>query len=75
MIPEGHTKQSISGLLGPSYAWGRRGFQEFFGSDDLLLKIQNLILSHFNADPWYDYVTPVEVRRLAVHEWIREKDN
>ena len=74
-ISDGQTKQSMSGLVGPSYAWGRRGFQEFFGSDDLLLKIQDLILSHFHENPWYDYIVPTEVRRLAVHEWIKGKNN
>ena len=69
LVPEGHTKQSISGLLGPSYAWGRRGFAEFFGSDDLLLKIQNLVLKHFNETPWIDYNVPYVVRREAQELW------
>ncbi len=69
LIPDEHTKQSMSGLVGPSYAWGRRGFAEFFGSDDLLLKIQNLILKHFNGDPWIDYQVPYEVRREAQELW------
>ena len=69
LIPDGHTKQSISGLLGFSYAWGRRGFQAFFGSDDLLLKIQNLILEHFNKSPWNDYLVPHDVKREARELW------
>jgi len=69
LIPEGHTKQSISGLLGYSYAWGRKGFVEFFGSDDLLLKIQNLILDHFNESPWFDYIVPDLVRIEVQHLW------
>jgi hypothetical protein len=69
LIPEGHTKQSISGIMGPSYAWGRRGFQAFFGSDELLLKIQNKILEHFNESPWSDYEVPGLVKREAQHLW------
>ena len=69
LIPDGHTKQSMSGLLGPSYAWGRRGFQEFFGSDDLLLKIQNVVLKRFDEKPWFDYVIPGLVKREAQHIW------
>jgi len=69
LIPEGHTKQFISGLLGYSYAWGRKGFQECFGSDDLLLKIQNLVLKHFNESPWNDYEIPDLVKYEAQHMW------
>ena len=69
LVPDNHTKQSMSGLVGPSYAWGRRGFQEFFGLDDLLLKIQNLVLEHFNESPWSDYIVPHDVRREARELW------
>jgi len=69
LVPDEHTKQSMSGLVGPSYAWGRRGFAEFFGNDDLLLKIQNLILKHFSVDPWIDYQVPHDVRREARELW------
>ncbi len=65
----GVSKQVILGLVGPSYAWGRRGFQEFFGSDDLLLKIQNVILKRFDEKPWFDYVIPGLVKREAQHLW------
>lgn len=69
LVPDEHTKQSMSGLVGPSYAWGRRGFAEFFGSDDLLLKIQNLVLKHFKESPWNDYNVSYEVRREAQNLW------
>jgi len=69
LIPEGHTRQTASGLLGPSFAHGRRGFQEFFGSDDFLLKIQNLVLTHFNESPWFDYQPSDLVRVEAQHLW------
>ena len=69
LVPDNHTKQSMSGLVGPSYAWGRRGFHEFFGSDDLLLKIQNLVLEHFNESPWFDYQIPELVKVKARELW------
>jgi len=69
LIPDGHTKQSMSGLMGPSYAWGRKGFAEFFGGDELLLQIQNRILTRFNENPWNDYQIPTLVRREAQHLW------
>ena len=72
LVPDNHTKQSISGLLGPSYAHGRRGFQEFFGSDDLLLEIQNIILRHFAEQPWIDYMVPSIVTTEARHLWDKK---
>jgi len=71
LIPDGHTKQSMSGLMGPSYAWGRKGFAEFFGSDELLLQIQNRILHRFNENPWFDYCVPTLIKREAQHLWAK----
>ena len=51
---ENMSRQEMSGLLGPSLAHGKRGFQEFFGSERFLIEIQNLILEHFNKSPWFD---------------------
>ena len=73
LVPENHTKQSISGMLGPSYAWGRRGFAAFFGSDDLLLRIQDLILAHWLEKPWYSYDVPTNVRREVLLFWTEKK--
>jgi len=66
---DNQSKQFVSGLLGPSYAWGRRGFQEYFGRDELLLKIQNVVLNHFIENPWFDYEIPYCVKREAQHLW------
>jgi hypothetical protein len=63
------TKQYLSGLVGPSYAHGRRGFQAFFGTDDLLLKIQNVILQHYDESPWFDYQPDRNIIRKAQHIW------
>lgn len=65
----GTPKQVMSGLVGPSYAWGRRGFQAFFGTDELLLKIQNVILKHYDESPWSDYQVPGLVQREAQLIW------
>ena len=69
----GQSKQQMSGLLGPSHAWGSKGFHEFFGSDELLLQIQNRILTRFNENPWFDYQVPTLVRREAQHLWTERK--
>lgn len=66
----GMSKQMMSGLVGPSYSWGRRQFQEHFGRDDFLLKIQNYILDEFTSNPWFDYQPPYAVVREAQHRWV-----
>lgn len=66
---QGQSKQFMMGLLGPSYAHGRRGFQEYFGRDDLLLKFQNAVLNEYIENPWFDYCVPALVKRQAQHLW------
>ena len=66
---ENMSRQEMSGLLGPSLAHGKRGFQEFFGSERFLIEIQNLILEHFNKSPWNDYIVPHDVKREARELW------
>ena len=66
---DGQSKQFVSGLLGPSYAWGRKGFQQHFGTDEQLLKIQNMILERFTELPWHDYAVPYLVVREAKQMW------
>ena len=72
-ILEGQTKQSMSSVFGPSYAWGRKTFAEFFGDDEGLLKVQNAVLASFAENPWYNYAVPTNVRRMAYDLWTREK--
>jgi hypothetical protein len=66
---ECYSKQEIMGILGPSYAHGRRGFEEVYGGDDTLLAVTNKILFHFGRDPWLDYDLPEYVRRDAIELW------
>ncbi len=55
------TTQRCSGLYGPSFAHGRKEFARFFGSDDYLLKVQNLILEMYEQTPWFNYTPHREV--------------
>jgi hypothetical protein len=66
---DGFSRQEMMGIYGPSYAHSRRGFQAFFGRDDLLLKIQNVILQHYDESPWHDYCVPTLVKREAQQLW------
>lgn len=69
LLPEGFDAQKMSGLLGPSFAWGRKTFKAFFCGDKLLLDIQNLVLDEFAESPWFNYNPPYEVRRKAIDLW------
>ena len=74
MIDQGWTAQKLSGLLGPSFAWGRRPFQAYFGTDEILLEIQALLLREYQKAPWFDYRVPREVVRLARLEWHKRRE-
>lgn len=65
--PAGVSTQAMIGKFGPSFAHGRREFASFFGSDDRLLKIQNVVLQMYEKSPWFDYCPPYEVYR-AIRE-------
>ena len=60
-LTENGSKQHYMGLYGPSFAHGRRGFAEFFGSDDYLLAVQNRVLEMYQQTPWFNYVPHREV--------------
>ena len=66
---EGYGRQKIMGMLGPSFAHGRRHFEETYGNDDTLLAVTNLILASYRKEPWLDYDLPEHVRREAVDLW------
>ena len=72
-IMEGQSKQSMMGVFGPSLAFGKRTFNEFFGSEQILWLVQNAVLAQFQKSPWYDYAVPYEVRRMASTLWTNEK--
>ena len=65
----GMSKQAMSGLVGPSLVWGRKGFRQHFGTDEQLLKIQNRILEQFKENPWFDYRVPTLVKSEAQQMW------
>lgn len=67
----GGAKQATSGLLGPSFANGRRPFEEFFGREALLVSIASRLVASFEKSPWIDYDVPYDVARRARDYWIK----
>lgn len=65
----GGANQASSGLLGPSFAHGRRPFELFFGPEALLVSIASRLVKSFEAHPWMDYHVPNDVRRRAQSYW------
>ena len=73
LIPDGHTKQTISGLLGPSLAWGKRTFEEFFGHENLRITITTRLVKSYEESPWIDYEIPYELQRRAFNYWSENR--
>ena len=67
----GASPQRMIGELGPSLAHGKRTFQSFFGSERILVRIQDRFYASYRANPWMDYDVPDNVRVKARHEWDR----
>ncbi len=72
----GHTKnhetrQHAGGERGPSLAWGRTTFEEFFGDEvTVLLPCQGFMLELFDETPWPEYSVPGRVARKVRDKWI-----
>jgi len=73
IVPDGYTRQQIMGYLGPSLAMGKRTFTEEYGSEQLLLAVQNYILESYARYQWLDYAVPPIVRDTAKQMWIYGK--
>ena len=66
----GQNRQKMIGMVGPSLAHGRKYFEEYFGPEEILVKIQDLILTRYDAKPWEPYNMPTELVRMAREYWI-----
>lgn len=65
------TKQQVSGERGPSLAWGRKTFEEYFGDEvKVLVPVQNFLLEQFAESPWPEYTLPRRVARDTRMRWI-----
>lgn len=73
VIPNGYTKQTISGLLGPSLAWGKRTFAEFFGHENLLITITTRLVKSYEESPWHEYDLPYDLKRKVIEYWEANK--
>jgi len=61
----------MTGEYGPSLGLGRYPFEEHFGDErDVLIPLQDYMLSLFAENPWPEYNVPREVARLVRHKWI-----
>ena len=73
IIPDGWSRQDISGFLGPSMTMGKRTFCAEYGSEHTLVAVQDLLLVEFATHPWFDYDVPTGVRRRAIEHWTSMK--
>lgn len=61
-------RHEMEALIGPSLAFNRRAYKEFYGSEELLIAVQDWLIECYDANPWPDYLLPAgvaaEARRL-----------
>jgi hypothetical protein len=69
----GGAKQATSGLLGPSFAHGRRPFESFFGEERLLCSLASRLVASFQQSEWIDYNVPYDIRRRCRDYWEKNK--
>ena len=67
----GQNRQKMIGMVGPSLAHGRKYFEEYFGEEEILVKIQDLIVKRYDESPWEPYNIPAELVRESRDYWIR----
>ena len=70
---DGWSRQAMSGLLGPSLTMGKRTFQSEYGSESVLIQVQDFLLQRFESSPWLDYHVPHDIRREALELWTSTK--
>lgn len=65
----GQTRQGMVGTMGPSLAWGRIPFEEFYGDEvNVLIPCQDYFIKLFEASPWLEYDLPRKAaRELRLH--------
>lgn len=57
---------------GPSLALGRLPFEAHFGDEiEVLLPVQNALLSEFERAPWPEYAVPRRVVRRIRRQWMK----
>ena len=72
-VQDGMDKMQMMGLLGPSLAHGKRGYQEHFGNEKLLVRLANFFVDEFQKSPWMDYMVPYELQRRAFNYWSENR--
>ena len=55
-------------VLGPSIAFGMREYRDVWGSEQILVKLQDELIKRFTVQPWQEYNLPGyvgnDIRRL-----------
>jgi len=66
----GRNKEQMIEFVGPSLAHGRKPFEEHFGDELILVKVQDYMLDLFALQPWESYNCPSDVAELTREKWI-----
>jgi hypothetical protein len=56
---------------GPSLAHNRKGYRQRYGSERLLIALQDFVIEIFEREPWFEYEMPDEVAFQLQDEWVK----
>jgi hypothetical protein len=56
--------------VGPSLANGLRPYQAHYGSEILLVNLQDQLIAFYNSEPWFEYDMPIEWARHIYRMWV-----
>ena len=64
------TGTAVASHLGPSLAWGRKEFEDWFGDElEVLVPTQDFMLDLFDRQPWPEYALPRHVAKEVRTFW------
>jgi hypothetical protein len=74
VVWEGMTRHGLMKTVGPPLSFGRTVFEETFGDEvQILVPVQDFLLSQFAEDPWPEYNLPRHVMHKTRRHWIELK--
>ena len=73
---EGLTTQAMIGMFGPSFAHGKKPFRAFFGSELLLVRVQDFAIKLYKRYQWNEFEMSqfVGIRIRSYHIDLMRKD-
>ena len=62
--------KSATKMFGPSLANGMRPYRDHYGSETILVEVQDFMISAFAIEPWFAYYVPDDVLAKTYDYWV-----